>query len=107
MTAKRTVLAVVLMVILVMVLFVGCQPAPTPTPQIQEGLVYGGAVYFPPGGNQLVAGSGGEIEVQSGATLDIQSGATATLGAYTIGWSAPITISGVLTNVRVLYYQVP
>lgn len=218
MIAKRTVLAVVLMAILVLALIVGCQPAPTPAPQPQS--VYGGAVYFPPGGNQLVVGSGGEIEVQPGALLDIQAGATAVfsldvvsnttylnvaaptavatttpaavigsagvsnilelrknvtpvarfdgsgnavlsgglnssgpgvvsaptavatatpafvvnsagvsnilevrdaatpvfairnggtavLGSYTLAWSAPITISGVLTNVRVLYYQVP
>lgn len=145
-THRMTVaLAVILAAILVAATILGCQPAPTPEPMS----VYGGAIYFPPGGNQLVVGSGGEIEVQSGAVLDVQApgvvsastavatatpaflvdslgvsnifevrdaatpvfairnGGTAVLGSYTLAWSAPITISGVLTNVRVLYYQVP
>lgn len=150
MKINRGALAVVLAAILITGLIVACQPAPQPQN------VYGGAVYFPPGGNQLVVGSGGELELQSGSTLDVQAGAaaalgaavvsaptaiatatpalvvdsagvsnilevrdaatpvfairnggTAVLGSYTLAWSAPITISGVLSNVRVLYFQVP
>lgn len=103
MSIRRGALAAILVVVLVGLLVAACQPAPTPEPLS----VYGSSVYFPPGGSQMVVASGGEVEVRSGATLDIQSGSTATLGTYTIGWSDPITVSGVLTNVRLLYYQVP
>lgn len=105
MNIRRSALAVILAIALVGLLVAACQPAPAPNPEPLS--VYGSTVYFPPGGSQLVVASGGEVEVRSGATLDIQSGSTAQLGAYTIGWSDPITVSGVLTNVRILYYQVP
>lgn len=104
MRTKHMASAVILVVVLVAMLAVACQPAPTPQP---DAPVYASTVYFPPGGDQLVVASGGEIELQSGATLDLQSGSTTTFGAYSLAWSAPITISGVLSNVRVLYYQVP
>jgi hypothetical protein len=97
-------LAVILAVILVAMLAVACQTAPAPQ---SDAPTYASTVYFPPGGDQLVVASGGEIVVQSGATLDLQSGSTTTIGSYSPVWSAPITISGVLTNVRILYYQVP
>lgn len=87
MLIKRGALAVVLAAILIAGLIVACQPAPAPQPQN----VYGGAVYFPPGGNQLVVGSGGELELQSGSTLDVQAGAAAALGAAVV--SAPTAIA--------------
>lgn len=73
--------------------------------------------YRAQGGDEWVAGSGCTWTVASGATLDVQSGSTVTLtaasiatptvGGYTFTVSAPITITGVLTDVRVLYYQEP
>lgn len=77
--------------------------------------------YRPQGGAQFVCGSGGEFEVESGAVVDVKSGGTvdiengATLAiagdgeivynSLAISMTDAITISGVLTNVQLLYYQ--
>jgi hypothetical protein len=79
--------------------------------------VYQTACYMEPGGNTWTADNGCTWQIKSGATLDVQSGATvtltqaavttATIGGYEFAVSAPLTITGILTNARVLYYQGP
>ena len=74
---------------------------------------YNTACYKEQGGSKWVCGDGGEMEFQSGAILDVQSGATfsPTLTGLTVDGvsyvssTAAITISGVLTNVNLIYYQ--
>ena len=49
-----------------------------------------------------------DIDVDGTANLDdVDIDGTLTFGSYAASWSDAITITGVLTNVRVLYYQVP
>jgi len=92
-------------------------PAPdVPTPTSRAANV---PCYFEPGGAAFTCGSGGTVTIGSGATLAVSSGATFTsaitptfagnlsVGGYALAVSSPITVTGVLTNVRVLYYQVP
>lgn len=71
-------------------------PMPEPPPLDEEpvagALSYAGAVYFPPGGDQLVVGSGGEIEVQSGGELNVDGDTTL----------ANLTVSGGVTGTNVL-----
>lgn len=77
--------------------------------------------YRPQGGAQFVCGSGGEFEVESGAVVDVKSGGTVDIedgaslaiagdgeivyNSLAISMTDAITISGVLTNVQLLYYQ--
>jgi len=80
-------------------------PAPdVPTPTSRAANV---PCYFEPGGAAFTCGSGGTVTIGSGATLAVASGATFTSGGYALAVSSPITVTGVLTNVRVLYYQAP
>lgn len=89
---------------------------------VSFGVSYSVPCYHAQGGEEWVADDGCTWTVASGATLDVQSGATVTMtdatlttasvttltvGTYEFAVSSPITISGVLSNVRVLYYQVP
>lgn len=65
---------------------------PLPEEDLAAGLTYTGAVYFPPGGDQLVVADGGEIEVQSGGDLNVDGDTTL----------ANLTVSGGVTGTNVL-----
>lgn len=60
-----------------------------------DGYIQGDGIY--------VANTSGDTLITG--TLGVSG--TVTYGSYAAAWSDPITITGVLTNVRVLYYQVP
>jgi len=83
------------------------------------------ACYREMGGARWVCGVGGSMVFENGATLEIQEGAaldltgyvtstldsltinnTLTVSDYSFTYTTPLTLTGVLTNVRLLFYQV-
>lgn len=94
--------ALVLLVILAGAYLLSSAPVEAP---VQRSFTTG--IYMDNGGDKLVAQSGGEVETQSGSTVDIQTGTSMNVFTYTVTWTDPITITGVITNVRLLYYAVP
>ena len=81
MKSRRSISLTLAIIAVIAVIASSCYPpAPVqpvaPTPEAAGALVYQGAVYFAPGGDQLVVTEGGEIEVQSGAELNVDGDTT-------------------------------